>query len=177
MVKFGARPICGGVVLQDSEAQRVERADHRPRLIEPAEIAQRMGQCCRDAGLHLAGGFVGERDGCDRVAWNPLVHQVGDAAGNHPGFAASGAGDNQQRAIDMGGRFALWLGQSGDYLVYFQKRLHPRARGNRRTITTIVAESSRRVKGRAGSMPRARSGTHGGRRRCSVRGLRSREGE
>ena len=54
--------------------------------------------CTRFA--HLAGGLVGEGHGQDAVGGNAAhADQVGDAVGEHPGLAASGAGQHEQRAL------------------------------------------------------------------------------
>ena len=81
---------------QDAHAGRVERGDpHRP-----GDRADEFG----DAAAHLVGRLVGERDGEDRRRRHALVDEVGDAMGEHPRLARSGAGDDQQRsaAVDDG---------------------------------------------------------------------------
>jgi hypothetical protein len=67
-------------VPQDAQAQRVERADRRPVLVEPPEVAQLPAQHVADALLHLAGRFIRERDGKDRRWRDALADEVGDAA-------------------------------------------------------------------------------------------------
>ena len=78
-----------GVGPQDAHARRVERAHpHRPGH-RPDERG--------DAVAHLVGGLVGERDGEDLRRGHALVDQVGDAVGEHPRLARTGAGDDEQR--------------------------------------------------------------------------------
>ena len=54
----------------------------------------------RRPGLHLGGGLVGEGDGQEAEGRDaPVLDQVGDAVGEHPGLARAGAGDDQQRTV------------------------------------------------------------------------------
>ena len=85
----------------------MKRADHRPRLIEPAEIAERMAAERADPRLHLAGRLVGERDRGDRVRRNSLLDQIRHPPGDDTRLAAAGRRDNQQRPVDVGRRLAL----------------------------------------------------------------------
>jgi hypothetical protein len=80
-------------------------------LIEPAEIAHRAVHDLSDALLHFTGGFVGKRDGQDRACGNAQRNEIRDPAGDDAGFAATGAGDDQQRAIDVPDSLALLVGQ------------------------------------------------------------------
>jgi hypothetical protein len=61
-----------------------------------------------DPVLHLVGGLVRERDGEDlERADAPVLDQVGDPGREDLGLAAAGAGDDQQRAVGVGGGLAL----------------------------------------------------------------------
>ena len=61
-----------------------------------------------DPRAHFLGGLVRERDGqhfmrlCVAVA-----DQVGDAAGDDARLAGAGAGEDQQRSVEVQDRFAL----------------------------------------------------------------------
>ncbi len=66
-----------------------------------------LGDHAADALLHLGGGLVGEGDGEDfRRRDFPLQH-VGDAAGDGAGLPGAGAGQDHDRAIEIGDRLAL----------------------------------------------------------------------
>ena len=67
-----------------------------------------------DALPHLAGGLVGEGDGQDVARPHALLEQVGDAAGDDARLAAAGAGEDQQRALEVRDRLALGVGQVGE---------------------------------------------------------------
>ena len=57
---------------------------------------------------HFAGRLVGEGDGGDAVGRDPdHAHEVGDAVGDDAGFAAAGAGYDEQGAVDGGDGGAL----------------------------------------------------------------------
>ena len=63
---------------------------------------RRLGDEISDPVPHLSGGFIGEGDGQNRPARDLMGgHQVGHAVGDDPGFAASGPGQDQQRAFDV----------------------------------------------------------------------------
>ena len=64
-----------------------------------------------DPLAHLAGGLVGERDGQDCSGAIPECEQVGDPPGDDPRLARAGAGQDQQRALDVGHGLALGGGQ------------------------------------------------------------------
>ena len=56
-----------------------------------------------DPVLHLRGRLIGKRDGQDVVGINAqLFDEVGDPVGQHPGLAASRAGQYQQRPVGIG---------------------------------------------------------------------------
>ena len=62
-----------------------------------------------DARPHLFGRLVGERDREDFVRLRVAVaDEIGDAAGDDAGLARPGAGEDQQRPLDMKNRFALF---------------------------------------------------------------------
>ena len=78
--------------------------------METCGVAGRARLCEQslDAAPHLARGFVGERDGQNGPGRDSvLVDQVGDAVRDDARFAAAGAGEDQQQALDMSGRFVL----------------------------------------------------------------------
>ena len=60
---------------------------------------------------HFAGGLVGEGDGQNGPARNPMSgHEMGDPMGDHPCFAASRPGQDQQGTFGMLDGFALaWV--------------------------------------------------------------------
>ena len=68
-----------------------------------------------DPLAHLGGGLVRERDGQD-LAGSGVAggQQVGDPAGEHPGLARPGAGDDQQRAAAVLDGLALRRVEVGD---------------------------------------------------------------
>ena len=61
-----------------------------------------------DALLHLARGLVGEGDRGDvaRIE-TAVVDQIGDLLGDHAGLAGTGAGENEQRTVEVTNGFAL----------------------------------------------------------------------
>jgi hypothetical protein len=62
------------------------------------------------AATHLGGGLVGERHGEQRMGRDALdLQQPGDAMDQHPGLAAAGAGQHQQRPGRSADRLALGL--------------------------------------------------------------------
>ena len=83
-----------GVAAEDAHGERVEGAEPGHALDDAAdEVA--------DAGLHLAGGLVGEGDGEDLVrAGAAGVEEVGDAGGQRLGLAGAGAGEDEDRAVE-----------------------------------------------------------------------------
>ena len=61
-----------------------------------------------DPVLHFPGRLVGESYGGDGIGTHAAFsHQIGNALGDDPGFAASRPGHNQQRALGMQHRFRL----------------------------------------------------------------------
>ena len=54
-----------------------------------------------NAGSHFVGRLVGKRQGQDLVPAHSLFQQVGNSVCDHPGLAASGAGQNQQGSLDV----------------------------------------------------------------------------
>ena len=86
----------------------MERADERPcpRLVVGRKAEVRTGQLF-DALLHLAGGFVGERDRENILRSDACADDVGNAVHDDPGFAGSGSGKNQKRPFVMKDRLFL----------------------------------------------------------------------
>ena len=87
---------------QQPHAKGVERGNIRRRG-EFGPFEQR-----RHAVPHLVRGLVGERDRQNR-RWRHMViaNDAGDAVRDDAGFAAAGAGQNQQRTFGMRNGFAL----------------------------------------------------------------------
>jgi hypothetical protein len=57
---------------------------------------------------HLVGGLVGESHRQHGLARHALdAHQAGDAMGDHPGLAASGSSQDQDRAFEEANCFTL----------------------------------------------------------------------
>ena len=84
-----------GVPPQDPHAGGVERG-------HPHLLGDRADEGA-DPVLHLVGGLVGEGDGEDLEGADALVaDQVGDAVREHAGLAGAGAGDDEQRPVDVG---------------------------------------------------------------------------
>ena len=58
---------------------------------------------------HFLGGLVGERDGEDFVRLGVAVaDEIRDAAGDDARLARAGAGEDEQRPVDVQDRFALF---------------------------------------------------------------------
>ena len=112
-----------GVGSQDAHAGRVEGGD--PHRL--GDGADELG----DATAHLVGGFVGERDGEDRRRRDALVDEVGDAVGEHPRLARSGAGDHQQRPTAMDDSVELVGVEPG-------KRVATSGGGRRRAVVEVL---------------------------------------
>ncbi len=80
-----------GLPAQDPHAGRVEGHHPHGSRLRPGQRG--------DPGRHLAGRLVGERDREDlRRRGVPLLEQVGDPVGEHPGLARPRAGHDEQRA-------------------------------------------------------------------------------
>ena len=140
-VKLAGRPICGGVVPQDAQAQRVERADRSAR-------ADRAGRSRAAAGRarSLTRSFISPAALLVKVmaridgGGDALADQVRHAAGDDARLAAAGPGDDQQRPVHVRDRLALRFGKTFQQLLAVQ-RVHSDSRpgcqvlGNdRRTI-------------------------------------------
>ena len=86
----GAQPGAVVVAAQQVQAQGVEGGDAQAAGVTALEQAA-------DPFLHLPGRLVGEGDGGDVARRQAaLPHQVGDLAGDDPGLARAGAGQDQQ---------------------------------------------------------------------------------
>ena len=89
-----------GVAAQDLDADGVEGA-------EPGHALDDLADHLADALLHLARRLVGEGDGQDLARVGAAeVEDMGDAGGQNAGFAGSGAGQHQNRAVQGLDRFA-----------------------------------------------------------------------
>ncbi len=71
-----------------------------------------------DSGFHLAGGLVGEGEGEDVFRGCALGEKEGDAAGEHPGLAGSGAGHYKRRAVGVEHRGFLLVVESFEDVFY-----------------------------------------------------------
>ena len=90
-----------GVPAQDLHADGVEGA-------EPGHALDRLADHGADAVLHLARRLVGEGHGENFGRPRPAGGEdVGDAGGQNPGLAGSGAGQHQHRAVQGLDRLAL----------------------------------------------------------------------
>ena len=88
------------VAPKDAQRGRVKRSDPRPRSDPRSQTL--------DAAQHLVGRFVRERHRQNvRRRHAALADQPGDAIRDHPRFARSGAGQNEQRTITVGDGLAL----------------------------------------------------------------------
>ena len=91
----------GVVAAQDIETQGVEGGDGEAPTLPALEGAG-------DPRFHLAGRLVGEGDGGDMARRQAaFADEVGDFAGNDPGFARTGAGEHQQGAAHIAHGFEL----------------------------------------------------------------------
>ena len=86
------------------EQPRAERVERRHPHAAAVFAEQRL-----DARAHLLGRLVGERDGEHFVGLRVAVaDEVRDAAGDDAGLARPGAGEDQQRPVDVEDRVALF---------------------------------------------------------------------
>ncbi len=97
---------------QEPRRKRVKRSD--PRIVECLPLAH---QKIADSLLHLRRGFIGERDGQDRVSGHALFDQVRDPVGNRARFPRPRSGENQNGTFKSGCGFVL----SG---IQFVKKRH-----------------------------------------------------
>ena len=89
------------VLAQHAQAHRVEGGDDQALGVDA------LGQL-GGALLHFARGLVGEGDGGDRARLvAAFTDQVGDLVGDDARLARAGAGQHQQRAVEVLRRFAL----------------------------------------------------------------------
>jgi hypothetical protein len=99
-----------GMGAQDAAADRMKRA-------EPRHAFHRLAQHLAEAQLHLARRLVGEGDGEDFAGPGPPGAQdVGDAAGQHAGFAGAGTRQDQHRPLQRLHRLALLGIEAGEIL-------------------------------------------------------------
>jgi hypothetical protein len=100
---------------EHASAYGVEGADPHSSRILPEQTA--------DAFPHLTGGLVRERHREDRARVNPFdVDEAGDARRQHAGLPRAGAGQNQQRSVDVQHGFALRRIESGGEFFLEQRR-------------------------------------------------------
>ncbi len=93
-----------GVLAQQPCAEAMKRAD--PHTTAGLERL--------DALTHLAGGLIREGDGQDVAGPNALLKQIEDAARDDARFAAAGAGEDEQRSLEVRHRLALRRRQIGE---------------------------------------------------------------
>jgi hypothetical protein len=65
-----------------------------------------------DATSHLVGGLVGEGESENLSPRDPYLEEIGDAMGHNPGFAAAGAGQDEEWPFNVENRLALGVGQA-----------------------------------------------------------------
>lgn len=97
----------------------MKRAHQRPGLFEFAKITNGLIQSSTDTLLHLSGGFVGKSDGQYRSRGDTLCDQVCNPAGNDARFAGTGAGDDEQRPVDVLDRLGLFRRQIRQKMIDF----------------------------------------------------------
>ena len=146
-----AQPL--GLAAQDAGAHRVEGRD-------PHDARHRADEGA-DAAAHLAGGLVGEGDGEDLVGAHAAhADEVGDAVGEHARLARAGAGQDEQRALEVGHGLALRLVQAARSSSAAAER-RPRARVRRRRrvarlVGALIAGPSRAARSGPGTARRPR---------------------
>ena len=68
---------------------------------------------------HFSGRLVRKRDGQNIFRAYPAVfNQMGNAAGQGPGFSGSGPGGDQQGPVSVSDRFQLVVIQAGQYIGF-----------------------------------------------------------
>jgi len=106
-----------GFAAQQARAHAVEGADPHGARDRSHEAA--------DALLHLAGGLVGEGDGHHLVGPHAVnLDEVGHAVREHAGLARPGAGEDEQRALEVGDGGALLFVEAGEERVVRRSRTH-----------------------------------------------------
>ncbi len=65
-----------------------------------------------DTFTHFAGGFIGKGNGEDVPGGDATGDHIGDTAGDGAGFSGACAGEDEERAVDVGGGFFLGRGES-----------------------------------------------------------------
>ena len=70
-----------------------------------------------DALAHFAGGLVGERDGEDVAGTDALLQEPGDAARDDTRLTAAGAGEDEQRTLEVSDGLALGRCQIGKQVI------------------------------------------------------------
>ena len=97
-----AQPVAVGP--EDAHAGRVEGGHPHPLAPWPDQLGH--------PRAHLVGGLVGEGDGQDLPGFGVAGgDEVGDAPGQHPGLARSGAGHDEQGPTPVDHRLPLRVGQ------------------------------------------------------------------
>ena len=92
---------CGGLATQQPGTQCMERGN--------PGADKRSAQQSFHAGAHFSGGLVGEGDGENLVLLREsLGEEIGDALRDDARLARSRAGEDQQRAVNMEHRLALF---------------------------------------------------------------------
>ena len=110
-----------GMGAQDASADRMKGA-------EPRHAFDGLAEHVAEAKFHLARGLVGEGHRQDFAgAGAAHAEDVGDARGQHPGFAGAGARQHQHGSVQRFHRLALLGIEPGEIL---RGRGRPGARGN-----------------------------------------------
>jgi len=90
--------------------------------------------------IQTVGGLVGEGEGDDLPRLDALAEQVSDAIRDDAGLAAAGAGENEERAIDVRDGGSLGSGERGEQIG--------RGGGGFHTILSLAAAPAERTGGR-----------------------------
>ena len=121
-----------GMDAQDAAADRMEGA-------EPRHAFDGLAEHLAEPELHLARRLVGEGHRQDFVRPRPaLAQDVGDAGGQHPGFAGAGAGQHQNRPVQRHHRLALLRIEAGEIL---RTGRGPRTRGDAASRWLVLGDA------------------------------------
>ena len=108
--EIGGHPDGGAVLAEQAAAQAVEGGDpHGSRVAGGEHRAQPL--------RHLVGRLAGEGERRDAGGLATAgAHEVGDAGADHAGLSGPGAGDDEDRSVRGGDRFALAFVERGQEL-------------------------------------------------------------
>ena len=102
MVKAGSSPTEFGIGPQEPRADGVKRAGPGDAVAGAGLVSECRRNDALDAAPHLGSGPAGEGQQQDASGIGAVDDQVGDAMRERVGLARAGAGDDQQRAGDVG---------------------------------------------------------------------------